>query len=139
MYKIPHEYLYKDTDGFYKVKNEYFKPVNNEQKLNEFTQGLFAIRQLINTPSLLKQLKSDLHTEYERKAALREIIRNDLGKVHDEINRILKVAPEFIATKYFSRLNEIMSDYNSVLVTCMPTEDDYKEYLILNEIKNNES
>ena len=137
MYKIPHEYLYKDSDGFYKVKNEYYKPVNNEQKLNEFTQGLFAIRQLINTPSLLKQLKTDLQTEYERKAALREIIRKDLGKVHDEINRILKVAPEFIATKYFSRLNEIMSDYNSVLVTCMPTEDEYKEYLTLNEIKDN--
>ena len=30
-----------------------------------------------------------------------------------------------------------MSDYNSVLVTCMPTEDEYKEYLTLNEIKDN--
>lgn len=128
MYKIPSDYLYKDEHGYYRVKKEYYKPINNPKKIKEYAQGLFALRQLVNTPGLLKCLRDDLQTEYERKEAIRKIAVDELGKVNDEVNRILTVRPEFIGTEYFRNLQEIISGYTAVITQTEPTEEEVKEF-----------
>lgn len=129
MYAIPSELLVKDDDGFYCVKDKQYKPINNEKKIQELSQGLFALRQLINTPSLVAALNKDLSTEYERKDVLRKIALEGIGKVHDEVNRIMNVRPEFIGTTYFRRLHELINDYTAVIMECEPTEKEYNEYM----------
>lgn len=119
MYELPQDsQLYKSPDGFYRLKIKHegkYKKINNEQKLNNYRQTLYAIQNLITVPSLLSKFNEDLKTEDERKHVIASLASDGLREVNDEIARVLKVTPYFVNTPYFNGLCQVMRDYQSII------------------------
>ena len=79
--------------------------ISNTNNLSQFLQDYITLKNIL-TVKQVKELRVD-----EQEYVLKEMVKINRRRVHDEIVRLLKISPMFIRTEYFQTLANILKFY----------------------------